>query len=107
MITGFLTLAGLICFQNSVHEGRSRHAVVHQHVWNPELQPNLAGSRFYEYAKENEIQQHRIEVEPGDFYLFNSGCIHEVAAVEGSTPRIVLATFIGYSEDDDEIFVWA
>lgn len=29
------------------------------------------------------------------------------AAVEGSTPRIVLATFIGYSEDDDEIFVWA
>jgi hypothetical protein len=46
-------------------------------------------------------------VQPGDFYLFNSGCIHQVAPVEGNTHRTVLATFIGYSEDDDEIFVWA
>jgi hypothetical protein len=30
-----------------------------------------------------------------------------VAAVEGTTPRIVLATFIGYSADDKEIFVWS
>ena len=99
--------AGLICFQNSAHAGRSRHAVVHRCTWSPEIQSHLSDCTFYEYAVENEIEQHRIEVEPGDFYLFNSGCIHEVAAVEGTIPRIVLATFIGYSEDDDEIFVWA
>ena len=56
---------------------------------------------------ENRIPQYQIEVNSGDFYLFNSGCIHQVAPVEGTTPRTVLATFIGYSEDDDEIFVWA
>jgi hypothetical protein len=27
--------------------------------------------------------------------------------LDGTDPRIVLAVFIGYSPDDDEIFVWA
>jgi len=27
--------------------------------------------------------------------------------VIGTDPRIVLATFIGYSQDDDEVLVWA
>ena len=48
----------------------------------------------------------RVEVEPGDFYLFNSGFIHAVPEVLGSEPRIVLATFIGYSDDDSEVMVW-
>ena len=37
----------------------------------------------------------------GDFYVFNSGLVHEVPAVVGDAKaRIVLATFIGYSDDD-------
>ena len=99
--------AGLICIQNSVHEGNSPQAVVHRCVWSPEVQAHLSNGTYYEYAAENKIEQCQIEVQPGDFYLFNSGCIHQVAAVEGNTHRTVLATFIGYSEDDDEIFVWA
>ncbi|MCZ6679652.1 MAG: hypothetical protein O7E52_20680 [Candidatus Poribacteria bacterium] len=99
--------AGLICFQNSTQEGKGTHAVVHRCAWTPEIQSHLSHGTFHEYTAESEIQQHGIEVEPGDFYLFNSGYIHQVAAVEGTTPRIVLATFIGYSADDDEIFVWA
>ena len=39
--------------------------------------------------------------------LFNSGLIHEVPSVIGDDPRIVLATFIGYSQDDEEVMVWA
>jgi hypothetical protein len=44
----------------------------------------------------------------GDFYLFNAGLLHEVPIVpEEGDPRIVLATFIGYSEHDPEIYVWS
>ena len=39
--------------------------------------------------------------------LFDCGCVHEVAALPGNQPRIVLAAFIGYTEEDDEIFIWA
>ena len=100
-------LAGLICIQNSAHDGDSPHAVIHRCVWSPEVQDHLSEGTYHEYAAQNRIEQQQIEVQPGDFYLFNSGCIHQVAAVEGDIPRTVLATFIGYSEEDDEIFVWA
>ena len=99
--------AGLICIQNSVHDGNSPHAVMHRCTWSPEVQDHLSNGTYHEYAAQSKIEQQQIEVQPGDFYLFNSGCIHQVAAVEGNTPRTVLATFIGYSADDDEIFVWA
>lgn len=99
--------AGLICIQNSVHEGDSPHAVIDRCVWSPEVQEHLSNGTYHEYAAQHNIEQQQIEVQPGDFYLFNSGCIHQVAAVEGDVPRTVLATFIGYSEDDDEIYVWA
>ena len=82
-------------------------ALIHRCVWSPEVQSHLSNGTYYEYAAQNKIEQQQIEVQPGDFYLFNSGCIHQVAPVEGNTPRTVLATFIGYSEEDDEIFVWA
>ena len=99
--------AGLICIQNSAHDGDSPHAVMHRCGWSPEVQSHLSNGTYHEYAAQSRIEQQQIEVQPGDFYLFNSGCLHQVAAVEGNIPRTVLATFIGYSEDDDEIFVWA
>ena len=44
----------------------------------------------------------------GDFYIFNAGLLHEVPMIPaGGTPRIVLATFIGFSEHDPEIYVWS
>ena len=46
-------------------------------------------------------------LDPGDLYFFNTRCIHEVPAVQGDDPRVVLAVFIGYAEDDDEIYVWS
>ena len=99
--------AGLICIQNATDDDRCPHAIIDQCVWSPEVQEHLSNATYFQYMAENRIPRYQIEVNPGDFYLFNSGCIHQVVPVEGKTPRTVLATFIGYSEDDDEIFVWA
>ena len=43
----------------------------------------------------------------GDLYFFNTRLIHEVPGLPGELPRVVLATFIGYSQDRDEVFVWS
>ena len=99
--------AGLICIQNATDDDRCPHAIIDQCVWSHEVQEHLSNGTYFQYMAEKKIPRYQIEVNPGDFYLFNSGCIHQVAPVEGKTPRTVLATFIGYSEDDDEIFVWA
>ena len=48
-----------------------------------------------------------VDLEQGDLYFFNTRLIHEVPAVEGDLPRIVLATFIDYSPDDPEVYVWS
>jgi hypothetical protein len=33
--------------------------------------------------------------------------LHEVPGFAGDKARVVQATFIGYSEEDDEIMVWS
>ncbi|MBT5800285.1 MAG: hypothetical protein HOI20_01650, partial [Gemmatimonadetes bacterium] len=76
-------------------------------LWTEELQPQIAEQRFAEYAEVQGIENFRVELEPGDLYFFNTRCIHEVPAVSGDDPRVVLAVFIGYAEDDGEIYVWS
>eukprot|EP00913_Durusdinium_trenchii_P028403 g26631.t1 len=98
-------LAGVLCLQNSTREGVSAQGIVHRQFWNDEVDPFLKTSRFHEYAKEQRVANIRIELEPGDLYFFNTGQIHEVPGVPGDLPRVVLATFIGYSEDDPEVMV--
>ena len=56
---------------------------------------------------ENKIENCRVELDPGDLYFFNSGGVHEVSQIAGDQPRIVLAVFIGYSSDEDNIYVWS
>ena len=86
---------------------RTAQGILHRCEWSPEVQPYIEKERFYDYAEEKEIENCRVELEQGDLYFFNSGCIHEVPKIEGDQPRIVLAVFIGYSKDDDEVFVWS
>jgi hypothetical protein len=71
------------------------------------VQPHIAGDTFHDYARENGIPNATVELEPGDLYYFNTRLIHEVPAVQGDQPRIVLATFIGYSHEDPEVWVWS
>lgn len=99
--------AGILCFQNAKHGERSAQTIIHRCLWTPEIQPHIANNTFHTYAEENEIEPYRVELAPGDLYFFNTRCIHEIPPLDGTDPRIVLAVFIGYSADDDEIFVWA
>jgi hypothetical protein len=72
-----------------------------------EFEAPIAEKRFREYADQNNIQHVQIHLEPGDLYFFYSETIHEVPFVVGSRPRVVLASFIGMSEDDPEVFLWS
>ena len=62
---------------------------------------------FAQYAQENNIKNYRMILEAGDMYFFNSEMLHEIPRFYGHSPRIVMATFFGYSPDDPEIYVWA
>ena len=99
--------AGVLCIQNATRDGQSAQAILHRQLWNPTLDPLLRDGGFHDYASRNGIENVRIELEPGDLYFFNTGVIHEVPGVEGDLPRIVLATFVGYSPGEDEIMVWS
>lgn len=99
--------AGVLVLQNTERDGETAQAILHQCLWEPELEDVLREGRFHDYAAEHRIANVRVELEPGDLYFFNTRCIHEVPGLEGRMPRIVLATFIGYSSDRDKIFVWS
>ena len=69
---------------------------------------SLSSGSFGEFLAKHNIQSATLDVQPGDFYIFNAGLLHEVPIIkEGESARIVLATFVGYSEHDRDIFVWS
>ncbi len=98
--------AGVLCVQNAASLSTTQ-GILHQCVWTEQVQPHIAAGTFDDYAKEQQIGHCRVELQPGDLYFFNTRLIHEVPAVIGNDPRIVLAVFIGYNPDDGEIFVWS
>ncbi|HUG91142.1 MAG TPA: hypothetical protein VML55_09925 [Planctomycetaceae bacterium] len=100
-------LAGVLCLQNATRGGVSAQTILHRQFWNPQIDAVLKAGRFHEYAAERRIEHARVDLGPGDLYFFNTGLIHEVPGVEGDLPRVVLATFIGYSEVDREVMVWS
>lgn len=99
--------AGILCLQNASQSGHSAQTIIHRCLWTEDIQPHLAADTFPAYAAANQIESYKIALAPGDLYFFNTRCIHEIPALEGDDPRAVLAVFIGYSEDDDEIYVWS
>ena len=104
--------AGVLCMQNSRSGGnrsggRIAQSILHRCLWTPELEPCLQQDGFAAYAAANAIEHYQVDLQPGDLYFFNTRLVHEVPALEGSSPRVVLAVFIGYSPDDPEVFVWS
>lgn len=99
--------AGVLCLQNADENGKGTQAILHNCLWSDEMQPYIAQETFDIYASENNIENCEVNLKQGDLYFFNTRCIHEVPPVQGTRARIVLAVFIGYSPDDDEIFVWS
>lgn len=99
--------AGILCLQNALHGERSAQTIVHNCLWTEEIQAQLANGSFHDFAAQNQIDQYRVDLAPGDLYFFNTHCIHEIPPLDGNNPRIVLAVFIGYSPDDPDVYVWA
>ena len=99
--------AGILCLQNASQGGRSAQTILHRSLWTPEVQTQLDAETFHSYAAANHIDQYRVELAPGDLYFFNSRCIHEIPPLDGGDPRAVLAVFIGYSDKEDDIYVWS
>jgi hypothetical protein len=99
--------AGVLCLQNADASGPGAQGLLHRCLWTPEIQPHLADDTFSQYAKDQGIEHSQVELEPGDLYFFNTRLIHEVPAITGDQARVVLAVFIGYSPDDDEVSVWS
>ncbi len=99
--------AGVLCIQNADENGKGTQAILHRCLWSEEIQPYIAEETFDQYAKQNNIENCQVELQQGDLYFFNTQCIHEVPPVQGNRARIVLAVFIGYSPDDNEIYVWS
>ena len=99
--------AGVLVLQNAVAHGRSAQGVIHNCLWDEEVDPHLKAGRFHQYAAERGIESLEVSLAPGDLYFFNTRLIHEVPGVAGELPRIVLATFVGYDPNRPEIFVWS
>jgi hypothetical protein len=97
----------VLVLQNSHQDQQAAQCVIHDCLWNPEIQPYLDDHSFHDFAQQHSVASCRVELQPGDLYFFNTRCIHEVPGVAGDKPRIVLATFIGYSRDDNQIMVWS
>ncbi len=99
--------AGVLVLQNAERNGVTPHTRIHRCFWEPEITPHLQSNSFPAYARDHQIESCDISLQPGDLYFFNTGCIHEVPGVDGKDARVVLAVFIGYSLDRDEIHVWS
>jgi len=99
--------AGVLVLQNSWLGDRSAQCILHRCLWQPDVDPHLKDGTFHDYARQHGIPSVQVDLEPGDLYFFNTRLIHEVPGVAGELPRIVLASFIGYSTDREEILVWS
>ncbi len=99
--------AGVLVLQNAVRGRETAQCIIHRRLWDRDVDEHLSAGTFHRYARATRIESCRVELEPGDLYFFNTRAIHEVPGVDGDLPRVVLATFIGYSESDPEVAVWS
>ncbi len=99
--------AGVLVLRNGGQDGRAAGGTLHRYLWQAEVQPYLDAGTFPEFARQRGLESVEILLDPGDLYFFNTRLIHEVPGVDGAEPRVVLATFIGYSPGEEEIFVWS
>ncbi len=108
-------LGGILLVQAPEDKPTGFDSIIYRSEWekNLELEHYDAGGKaiqtevFYDYAKKYRIESYGVSLAEGDIYFFNSHYLHEAPCFTGNRPRIVLATFFGYTDDDPEIFVWS
>lgn len=99
--------AGVLVLQNATLGDSTAQCTIHRCLWEPHVDAHLKDGSFHAFARERGVPKTTVHLEPGDFYLFNTRCIHEVPGLAGATPRIVVATFMGFDAGRDDIFVWS
>jgi hypothetical protein len=99
-------LSGVLCFQDAEADAERGQTFLYRRKWMPDMAAGW-NKTFHQDAADQGIERVRVQLAPGDFYVFCSEYVHEVPFVRGETPRIVLASFFALSEDDDEIYVWS
>ena len=99
-------LSCILCFQDAEIDEEQGQTFIYRHRWSPDM-PKGWNKTFREDAAAQGIERVRVQLQPGDCYVFGSEYGHEVPSIAGETPRIVLAAFFGMSQDDDEMFVWS
>ncbi len=99
-------LSCVMCFQDAEIDEEQGQTFIYRYQWRPGM-PKGWNKTFREDAAAQGIERVRVQLQPGDCYVFCSEFVHEVPNISGETPRIVLAAFFGMSQDDDEMFVWS
>ena len=115
-------LAGILSLQPPERSEGACDSILYECAWSEELDRLLkmkwTGKKldmsggfnrpaFDQYVALTGIRSHRVILQPGDMYFFNTERLHEVPQFTGHRTRIVEACFFGYSKDDPEIFVWS
>ena len=62
---------------------------------------------FREFCSANPMASASVDLNVGDMYFFKTDNVHEAPGFGGSKARTVFCTFIGFSEEEPEIFVWS
>jgi hypothetical protein len=57
---------------------------------------------------EQNVENFKLKIEEGDFLIFDGGTIwHRVELVQGETHRITFGGFLGFTNDNQEIYYWS
>ena len=99
-------LSCVLCFQDAEVDEEQGQTFIYRHRWHPNM-PKGWNKTFREDAAAQGIERVRVQLHPGDFYVFCPEFVHEVPNISGETARIVLAAFLAISQDADEMFVWS
>ncbi len=99
-------LSCVLCFQDAEVDEEQGQTFIYRYRWRPDM-PKGWNKTFREDAAARGIERVRVQLQPGDLYVFSSEFVHEVPNISGETPRIVLAAFFGWSQDEEEMFVWS
>ena len=108
-------LAGVLMLQPA--ENRVFDSILYHCDWDKDKHERLEigkaeregidPSGFQAYVEQAGIDKYHVTLNPGDLYLFNAELVHEAPLFTGHRPRMVMATFFGYSPDDHQIMVWS
>ncbi len=96
--------AGILCLQKGAVGGEP---ILYRAKAEGEVEEEVDAGTFADYAEREAVPRVQIELDAGDLYFFYTENIHEVPQVTRDMTRVVLAVFIGMSEEDEEVFVWS